>query len=354
MPRSMPLTQIKPRLVVDLEKSPLLKSLTPEQLNAMVRHCRVDEIDLKDVRKPLEHQAQFIIIIDGVFESVFFPDIKAVEYPELAVVLDELHPGDVYGEHYLFKSKSSERTEKVGLRPRSKGRIVRFSIKRIKSYMQLWPSLKQTLLEITVNRNFEYSLRLGDSMAQLYHSDLILNRIESVADLLIDSMTGEIEQKAVIQQRFKFSSYPNIKRLPSEKKRIEQAYLSVSGNKEDRIRKEGDNLFIRTTKFGTGATWKVFQRKISKEEYNDLLKNRIGEIIIKEREYLKENPDGTKIIIDRFKGEMMGLIIAKIDFDSMEVAEDFVLPDYLQIGVKEITEDKRYSNQSLALKGLPE
>ena len=236
---------------------------------------------------------------------------------------------------------------------RSKGRLVHFQVNRFKTYMDLWPPLKHALLETVINRDFEHSLRLGDSMAQLYHSDMILNRIESVADLLIDSMSGQTEQQQVIQRRYKLPSSPKTIRIASEKKKIEQAYLSVSADKEDRIRKEGDGTYYRTTKFGTGVQRKVFHRKISQEEYLELLKNHVGDLIVKERDYLKDAPEGAKIIIDRFKDNLLGLIIVEVDFDSWAASKEFVLPDFLQKGAKEVTEDKRYSNSALALNGLP-
>jgi CYTH domain-containing protein len=84
-----------------------------------------------------------------------------------------------------------------------------------------------------------------------------------------------------------------------------------------------------------------------------LLRNHVGNIILKEREYLKDTAAGTKINIDSFKDNLSGLIIVEVDFDSLEASKEFVLPDFLQKGAQEVTEDKQYSNRSLALNGLP-
>ncbi len=355
MARGIPVTKMKSYLIVDLEKSFLLSGITPEQLNAMARHCRVDEIDVKIARKPLDYPEQIVFIADGLFERVFFPDNKVVDNPELAIVLDELKPGDIWGEHFLF-SDDTENASKIGLRCTGKGRLVIMPVMRFESYVQRLPDLQRAFFEMLLVRNYRQSLRLGDSLAKLQHSDVVLDRIESVAELLMDSMAGKGEQKEVIQRKFLLPSNPKTGAdTQSVKKEIEQAYLSSVAGREDRIRREGTDTYYRTTKFGQGTQRKVFKRPILKPEYDKLLEKRDGEVILKERESLQDKYMKGKVVIDRFKEHLSGLVFVEADFESLDDAEKFELPGFLQQnGVKDITEDKAYSNRSLALYGRPE
>lgn len=55
--------------------------------------------------------------------------------------------------------------------------------------------------------------------------------------------------------------------------------------------------------------------------------------------------------LDVFYGSLGGLIMAEVEFDSIEECDAFVPPKWFG---REVTDDKRYTNHSLALHGLPE
>ena len=54
--------------------------------------------------------------------------------------------------------------------------------------------------------------------------------------------------------------------------------------------------------------------------------------------------------LDVYDGDLDGLLIAEIEFGSLEASERFLPPPW--VGA-ELTGDKRYANQSLALDGAP-
>jgi adenylate cyclase len=51
-----------------------------------------------------------------------------------------------------------------------------------------------------------------------------------------------------------------------------------------------------------------------------------------------------------YKGDLEGLVVAEVEFDSEEAADAFAEPDWLG---RDVTEDVRYKNQRLARDGAP-
>jgi 8-oxo-dGTP pyrophosphatase MutT (NUDIX family) len=58
-----------------------------------------------------------------------------------------------------------------------------------------------------------------------------------------------------------------------------------------------------------------------------------------------------QIEIDRYAGELEPLIIAEVEFSSLEESESFQKPDYLG---QEVTGEEGYKNLSLAIHGIPD
>lgn len=64
--------------------------------------------------------------------------------------------------------------------------------------------------------------------------------------------------------------------------------------------------------------------------------------ISKVRRYIDWN--GKEITIDIYNGELHGLIIAEVEFKSVEDANKFTIPDWMG---SEITNNKTYKNKNL-------
>ena len=54
--------------------------------------------------------------------------------------------------------------------------------------------------------------------------------------------------------------------------------------------------------------------------------------------------------LDRYAGELEGLMVAEVEFESEDEADGFEPPDWLG---DEVTGNERYSNQRLATDGIP-
>ena len=136
---------------------------------------------------------------------------------------------------------------------------------------------------------------------------------------------------------------------------IEQAYLCT--NPVVRIRREDDD-FILTYK-GSG----LMQREeanlsLTSEGYYHLLTKADGNVITKKRyliplehpqvvEGSPQPPDEYTLLIelDVFDSPFAPLIIAEVEFDSIEEAESFTPPAWFK---EDVTEDRHYSNSYLS------
>lgn len=170
--------------------------------------------------------------------------------------------------------------------------------------------------------------------------------LDNTAENSIESIkpAKEIERKFVIDQLpddFDFNKYSN--------KEITQGYLEINPDgSEKRLRQKKDKYFL-TEKSGSGKTRIENEKEISKEEFENLWPDTEGKRVEKTR---YEIPHDEGIIeLDIYKGQLAGLISAEMEFKSEDESNKFTAPIWFG---KEVTEDKRFKNQNLALKGIPE
>ncbi len=142
-----------------------------------------------------------------------------------------------------------------------------------------------------------------------------------------------------------------IKKLPDnlesfKKHHIIQAYVCT--NPTIRIRKRDDE-YIFTFK-GAGFIEKTeFEHPLTKEQFTGLMKKTEGRVIEKFR-YIIPLENGLMGELDIYKGDLEGFMNVEVEFRSLEEAEGFKPP--LWFG-EDISFDRRFSNASLALYGLP-
>ena len=60
---------------------------------------------------------------------------------------------------------------------------------------------------------------------------------------------------------------------------------------------------------------------------------------------------GVAMLIDEFRGELDGLIMAEAEFDTPEQLASFTMPEF---AVREVTDDPRFTGGYLVKNGLPE
>lgn len=141
----------------------------------------------------------------------------------------------------------------------------------------------------------------------------------------------EIERKFTIKKLPDLNNYPFVN--------ISQAYIST----EPVIRaRKKNNDYILTVK-GEGLMCREeHELSLTKTSFEHLLSKADGNIISKDRYLI---PDGKYTIeLDVFKGALEGLIIAEVEFPSVEEANLYNPKDWF---LKDVTSDGRYHNSCL-------
>ncbi len=143
----------------------------------------------------------------------------------------------------------------------------------------------------------------------------------------------EIERKYIIEETPDFlDKYPH--------KSIKQAYVSTEP--VIRIRQLGKD-FILTVKGKGHIEREEFELNISREEFDHLSTKTEGILIHKTRYYIPY--ESYTIELDIFHDYFQGLILAEVEFDSLDEAKTFIPPHWF---ATDVSENPDYKNSSLA------
>ncbi len=146
-------------------------------------------------------------------------------------------------------------------------------------------------------------------------------------------MGKEIERKFLVKEMPDLNSYTY--------KYLEQGYLSV--NPVVRVRKEDDTYYL--TYKGKGFLEREeYNLTLNKESYEHLIAKADGKLIKKKRYLIPY--DKNTIELDIFEGELAGLVIAEVEFETVEEANSFNPPSWFG---EDVTGNKNYTNAHLAL-----
>ena len=152
----------------------------------------------------------------------------------------------------------------------------------------------------------------------------------------------EIERKFLVAER-----PSDLEGWPSTA--IEQGYLTVDQEgPEVRVRRRGGQAYL-TVKSGGGRVRVEEEIEIEPDRFERLWPLTEGLRIEKTR-YEIQADGGLVIELDVYAGDLEGLVVAEVEFDSEEAADAFAAPDWLG---PDVTEDARYKNQRLARDGAP-
>lgn len=171
--------------------------------------------------------------------------------------------------------------------------------------------------------------------------------IDWLKKILRDNKNIEIERKFLLTNK-EVDMFFNINKFNlSKREEIIQFYIDE--NPEMRARKvkgEFKTKYYFTIKSKGNMCREEYEIEVSQKFYNMLLSKRIYERIIKTR-FTFNIGRGQKVELDMYKD--MDLNIVEVEFKSKRKANKFKAPDYFG---KEVTDDTRYKNMSLAKNGL--
>ena len=148
-------------------------------------------------------------------------------------------------------------------------------------------------------------------------------------------MPQEIERKFFIQQLPDF-----LENQPFDL--IKQGYLAIeAGGNEVRIRKKGTKFWL-TTKSSGGINRLEVEIPISEPHFDQLWKVAENRCIEKKRYiFTTENHE---IEIDVFMGHLTGLVLAEVEFSTVEAAHQFVPLKWM---TKDVTSNPNFKNRAL-------
>jgi adenylate cyclase len=146
------------------------------------------------------------------------------------------------------------------------------------------------------------------------------------------------------ERRFLVASLPEPLPEPS---RIEQAYVST-GPASVRVRRSDDRRIL-TIKTGSGRNRHEIERDLDQDEF-DAIWAAATELRIAKRRHRIDVGNGLTAELDLYDGSLAGRRLVEVEFDSDDAADDFEPPDWFG---REVTEDNRYTNSSLARNGWP-
>jgi len=150
-----------------------------------------------------------------------------------------------------------------------------------------------------------------------------------------------------IERKFVVDKLPDPGQLAAPAS-IDQGYLTASSDgTEVRLRRKGGRLCM-TVKQGQGLSRLETEIALSGEQFEALWPHTEGRRVTKHRHEIPCGPH--TIELDVFHGPLEGLLIAEVEFESIEQSEGFEPPAWFG---EEVTEDARYQNRNLALHGRP-
>jgi CYTH domain-containing protein len=143
-----------------------------------------------------------------------------------------------------------------------------------------------------------------------------------------------------------------VDRLPEgldEGERIEQGYLAIGDDGvEVRLRRRGDQTVL-TVKSGPGMQRTEEEFAIDERRFDSLWPLTDGRRVTKTR-HLVPIDAGAMAELDVYEGAHDGLLTAEVEFASVDASDAFDPPAWLG---REVTGDRRYANQALALADTP-
>jgi len=132
---------------------------------------------------------------------------------------------------------------------------------------------------------------------------------------------------------------------------IEQGYLAIHDDgTEVRIRRR-DGGSTLTVKSGGGRTRAEEELELDDATFERLWPLTEGRRIEKVRHVIPTDAPGVEIELDTYGGDLGGLVVAEVEFAGEAEADAFEPPAWFG---PEVTDDKRFKNQRLAVDGRPD
>lgn len=130
---------------------------------------------------------------------------------------------------------------------------------------------------------------------------------------------------------------------------IKQGYLVIGDDGSEARLRDRDGSYTMTVKSKGELSRGEWEAPISDEQFAVWWPATNGKRVEKTRYSI---PLGENVIeLDIYEGQLAGLVTAEVEFNSEAEANNFQAPGWLSV---DVTSDKSFKNQQLALHGLPQ
>ena len=156
-----------------------------------------------------------------------------------------------------------------------------------------------------------------------------------------------------IERKFLLSGVPPTMRF-ARREPIRQGYLALDGDTEVRLRITAQGAVL-TIKSGRGGVRVEEEIPLQTRQAEALWELTEGRRVQKTRRRVRlAGTDGSgaelEAEVDEYAGALDGLVVVEVEFPDEDAARGFEPPGWFG---RELTDDRRYANRSLASDGMP-
>jgi adenylate cyclase len=131
--------------------------------------------------------------------------------------------------------------------------------------------------------------------------------------------------------------------------RLEQGYLAITDEVEVRVRRKGGATAVLTVKSSPALARVEEELPLDGDAFERLWPLTEGRRLVKVR-HTREAAPGVLFELDVYEGALGGLVTLEVEFADEDAANAWTPPPWAG---REVTGDKAYANQSLAVDGRP-
>jgi CYTH domain-containing protein len=134
-----------------------------------------------------------------------------------------------------------------------------------------------------------------------------------------------------------------------DRARIEQGYLAITDAVEVRVRRKDGGAAVVTIKSAPGLSRIEEELALEGDAFTRLWPLTEGRRVLKVR-HTREDTPGVVFELDVYEGDLAGLVTLEVEFADEDAARAWTPPSWAG---REVTGDKAYANQTLAVHGRP-
>ncbi len=305
-----------------------------------VRKRPTDE-RMHEWRKSVKRLWYQIRLVEGAAPSVLSPFIGALDDlaealgddHDLAVLVEriESHPKRFGGKKSAKQSVAAARSQQDDLRRRA---------------IRLGSSLYTESSSAFVARVISYwktTKRTGPELATGGIAELMADEAPKPK---VSVSRGPPAASVERERKFLVSHLPE---LVGDGTRFRQGYLAIDGMVSVRVRDASAAGCTLTVKAGRGAVRTELEWPITAEQFEQGWQH-TGERRVHKTRHLVPLSDGVTAELDDFHEGLEGLKLVEVEFNSDDQMHAFKPPDWFG---PEVTDDQRYTNSMLAVRGRP-